>query len=132
MRSRKHRNQMKHLLILGCILASCSSGFSQNRVICEKGFASFYSNKFEGRRCSSGEVFRQQGLTAAHRHLRFGTRVKVINLKNDSSVIVTINDRMPLRGRCDIDLTLRAAKQLNFVRQGIARVRIEVLPDSLN
>jgi len=100
-------------------------------VLCEKALASYYANKFEGRKCSSGQIFRQDGLTAAHRTLKFGTRVKITNLKNDSCVVVVINDRMPNYGKCEIDLTLRAAKQLNFVKQGIAKVKIELVKDSV-
>ncbi|MFN8699963.1 MAG: septal ring lytic transglycosylase RlpA family protein [Flavobacteriales bacterium] len=92
------------------------------------GVASYYANKFEGRKTSSGELFRQDSLTAAHKTLPFGTLVKVINLSNDSTVIVKINDRLPKSSSRSIDLSLRAAKQLNFVRKGLTQVRIEVLP----
>lgn len=93
--------------------------------------ASFYAKKFEGRKCSSGQKFRHDSLTAAHKSLKFGTKVRVTNLKNDSVVYVTINDRLPKRSKRKIDLTLRAAKQLNFVSYGLAKVKIEVLKDSL-
>ena len=92
----------------------------------EIGTASYYSKRFEGRKCSSGEIFSNWGLTAAHKTLKFGTVVKVTNLKNDSSVIVTINDRLPPHSKRSIDLTLRAAKQLNFVKNGLTKVKIEI------
>jgi rare lipoprotein A len=92
----------------------------------EIGTASYYANRFEGRKCSSGQIFRSDSLTAAHKTLKFGTVVKVINLRNDSSVIVTINDRLPANSKRSIDLTLRAAKQLNFVKSGLTKVKIEV------
>ena len=107
------------------------NGFSQidsNKT--EIGVASFYAKKFEGRKCSSGQKFRHDSLTAAHKSLKFGTKVKVTNLKNDSVVVVIINDRLPKQSKLKIDLTLRAAKQLNFVSNGLAKVRIEVLQDS--
>ncbi len=107
------------------------NGFSQidsNKT--EIGVASFYAKKFEGRKCSSGQKFRHDSLTAAHKSLKFGTKVKVTNLKNDSVVVVIINDRLPKQSKRKIDLTLRAAKQLNFVSNGLAKVRIEVLQDS--
>jgi len=107
------------------------NGFSQidsNKT--EIGVASFYAKKFEGRKCSSGQKFRHDSLTAAHKTLKFGTKVKVTNLKNDSVVVVIINDRLPKQSKRKIDLTLRAAKQLNFVSNGLAKVRIEVLQDS--
>ena len=107
------------------------NGFSQidsNKT--EIGVASFYAKKFEGRKCSSGQKFRHDSLTAAHKSLKFGTKVKVTNLKNDSVVVVIINDRLPKQSKRKIDLTLRAAKQLNFVSNGLAKMRIDVLQDS--
>ena len=90
--------------------------------------ASFYAKKFEGRRCASGEPFRHNKLTAAHKTLPFGTWVKVTNLSNDSVVLVKINDRLPARSKRGIDLTLSAAKQLNFVRKGLTRVVLVAIP----
>lgn len=95
------------------------------------GTASFYAKKFNGRKTSSGEKFSSDSLTAAHKKLKFGTYVLVRNLKNDSTVIVKINDRLPQKSKRSIDLTLRAAKQLNFVKSGLTKVEITVL-DSLN
>ena len=94
------------------------------------GIASFYAKKFNGRKTSSGERFSNDSLTAAHKKFKFGTYVLVRNLKNDSTVIVKINDRLPQKSKRSIDLTLRAAKQLNFVRSGLTKVEITVL-DSL-
>ena len=87
--------------------------------------SSYYSSHFEGRSTASGEVFTQNKLTAAHKTLPFGTVVKVTNLKNDSTVIVKINDRLSKRSGHSIDLTLTAAKQLNFVRSGSTKVKIQ-------
>ena len=105
------------------------SGHAQLATNITKGTASFYAKKFEGRKCSSGEVFRQDGLTAAHKTLAFGTLVKVTNLANDSVVIVKINDRLPKKSKRIIDLSRRAALQLNFIPQGLAKVRLEVLEE---
>lgn len=96
-----------------------------------QGLASFYASKFNGRKTTSGEKFHNHNLTAAHKTLKFGTMVKVRNLKNDSVVIVKINDRLPKRSKRTIDLTQRAAKQLNFIKAGLAKVEITVL-DSLS
>lgn len=93
------------------------------------GTASYYANKFEGRKTSSGEIFRQDSLTAAHKKLPFGTYVKVTNLSNDSVVIVKVNDRLPQKSKRSIDLTVAAAKQLNFVQKGLTKVTIEVLDE---
>lgn len=89
------------------------------------GRASYYANKFEGRRTSSGEIFKQERLTGAHKNIKFGTMVKVTNLKNDSTVIVKINDRLSQNSKNIIDLSLKAAKQLNFIQSGHTQVKIE-------
>jgi rare lipoprotein A len=101
------------------------------QMLVETGIASYYSDKFVGRKCTSGEIFKQESLTAAHKTLKFGTMVRVTNLKNDSCVIVKINDRMPKSSKRSIDLTKKAARQLNFISKGLTRVKIEVLKDSL-
>lgn len=99
-------------------LSSCA------RKITETGKASFYADKFEGRKTSSGEVFKQNRLTAAHRTLPFGTRVKVVNLANGRSVKVTINDRGPFAPGRVIDLSKKAARKLGMVDAGVASVEI--------
>jgi rare lipoprotein A len=112
-----------------CVFFSCRlSAQADSAAVCETGTASYYARAFEGRRCSSGEIFRHDSLTAAHKTLKFGTRVKVTNLKNDSTIVVKINDRLPKQSRRSIDLTRRGARQLNFIRQGLTKVKIEVLP----
>lgn len=100
----------------------------------EVGTASYYGNSLDGRRTASGDIFRQDSLTAAHKTLKFGTMVKVVNLKNDSIVIVRINDRLPRSSSRIIDLSLRAAKQLNFVKAGLAKVQLTGInvTDTLN
>lgn len=91
----------------------------------QKGTASYYSAKLEGRGTFSGERFSNDSLRAAHKTLPMGTWVKVTNLNNDSVVILKINDRMGKSSPHVIDLTQRAAKQLNFIGKGIAPVTIE-------
>lgn len=91
----------------------------------EKGSASYYSNAMNGRRTSSGEVFQNSGFTAAHKTLPLGTYVHVTNLKNDSTVVLKVNDRLSKSSSHVIDVTLAAAKKLNFVRNGIATVSVE-------
>jgi rare lipoprotein A len=93
----------------------------------EKGTASYYGKSFEGRKTASGEILRNDSLTAAHKTLKFGTIVKVTNLKNDSVVVVKINDRLPKGSTRVIDLTIGAAKQLNFIKAGLTPVTLEIL-----
>jgi rare lipoprotein A len=113
------------ILFFFCLIVSLNGQIDSSFV--ETGIASYYAKKFEGRKCSSGQIFRHDSLTAAHKKLKFGSLVKVTNLKNDSVVIVRINDRLPSNSKRNIDLSLSAAKQLNFIRQGLTQVRIEVL-----
>ena len=92
------------------------------------GAASWYGQGFYGRRTASGETFRQGTMTAAHRTLPFGTRVRVTNLTNGKTVVVRINDRGPHRQHRVIDLAQGAATQLKMISDGEVPVRLEVLP----
>jgi rare lipoprotein A len=98
----------------------------------ETGIASFYAKKFEGRKCSSGETFSHNAYTAAHKTLPYGTFVRITNIKNHKQVVVKINDRLPARSKRTIDLTRRAARDLDFISKGLVKVRIEVLKDSVH
>lgn len=96
----------------------------------QTGLASYYGADYHGRPTASGEVFDATGLTAAHRTLPFGTVVRVTNLENGKTVLLRINDRGPFVGGRIIDVSRRAASDLDFVRAGTARVRLEILPGS--
>jgi rare lipoprotein A len=118
-------------LALFTLLAGCASqdidvdpdGYDKT------GTASYYGARHHGKRTASGEPFNQHGLTAAHRSLPFGTRVRVTNLANQRSVVVRINDRGPhTRGRL-IDLSRAAAEKIGMIRSGTARVRVQGLSD---
>lgn len=91
------------------------------------GFASFYSNKHHGRKTASGEKFNMFKLTAAHKTLPFGTRLRVTNTKNGKSVCVVVNDRGPFVKSRIIDLSFSAAKELDMVKTGTAKVLLEVI-----
>lgn len=93
------------------------------------GTASWYGPGFHGRRSASGEVFNQNALTAAHRTLPFGTRVRVTNLRNGQQVIVRINDRGPFTGGRIIDLSAAAASSIGLRASGVGQVQIEVLSE---
>ncbi len=88
------------------------------------GMASWYGGKFHGRKTASGQRFDMHAFTAAHTTLPMGTQVRVTNLGNGRSVIVTINDRGPFAHGRIIDLSRAAAKYLGFINQGTARVRV--------
>lgn len=98
-----------------------------NRYTAE-GMASWYGPGFHGRRTASGKRFNTHKLTAAHRTLPFGTRVRVTNLSNDKTVELEINDRGPAKKTQRlIDLSRAAAKRLGFASAGVTRVRVEVV-----
>jgi len=92
----------------------------------EEGIANFYSDKFQGRKTASGAVYDKNKLTAAHKTFPYGTKVRVTNLENGKSVVVTINDRMRTKNPVVIDVTRRAAQDLGFVKAGKANVKVEV------
>ena len=96
-------------------------------LLIQRGIASYYGGKFHGRKTSSGELFHVDSLTAAHKILPFGTRVKVTNVKNGNPVVVRITDRLPSYSKRHIDLSLESAKRLDMIRDGLAKVRIEVM-----
>lgn len=91
------------------------------------GWASWYGPGFHGNRSASGEIYNQNALTAAHRSLPFGTKVRVTNTKNGRTVVVRINDRGPFIGGRIIDLSAAAARIVGVMKTGVAPVRVEVL-----
>lgn len=91
------------------------------------GEASWYGPGFAGRKTASGERFNPRDLTAAHRKLPFGTKVKVTHLENGRSVVVRINDRGPYAGRRIIDLSKAAAREIDMLRSGTATVEVMTL-----
>lgn len=117
------------ILLAGCAsntvdspgAAAVGAGYSAT------GNASYYGARHHGKKTASGERFDQNALTAAHRTLPFGSRVLVTNLRNDKTVTVRINDRGPfVRGRI-IDVSKKAAEQLDMIRDGVAPVSIKLL-----
>ena len=112
------------------LLGGCASSSSRGATrggggeVSESGVASYYAHKYHGRKTASGERFDMNDMTAAHKTLPFGTRVRVTNVSNGKSVTVRINDRGPfVKGRV-IDLSLAAAKKLDMVNAGLAQVRL--------
>jgi rare lipoprotein A len=112
------------LVVGACSHAPRPSGAIESS---ETGQASYYGDEFEGRRTASGERYELDHLTAAHRTLPFGTRVRVTNLENDKDVEVVINDRGPHKKGRIVDLSRRAAHEIDMIKAGVARVRLDVL-----
>lgn len=93
----------------------------------QSGLASWYGPRYHGRITASGEKFDMHALTAAHRTLPFGAKVKITNMKNNQYVIVKINDRGPYSGKRIIDVSHAAAKQLGMLRSGLANVSVTIV-----
>src|SRR5215467_13192334 len=91
------------------------------------GTASYYANKFEGRRTASGDIFSQKKMTAASNIISLNTWVKVTNLHNKKSAVVKITDRMHKSNKRLIDMSRVAANKLGYTGRGLTRVKVEVL-----
>lgn len=105
------------LSILGIALAQSS----------EEGIANFYSDRFQGKKTASGQVYDKNALTASHKKHPFGTKVKVTNIESGKDVVVTVTDRMGRKNPAVIDVTRRAADELGFTKAGKARVKLDVV-----
>lgn len=101
------------------LLAGCAPKVTQ------QGKASYYAQKFNGRKTASGEVFRNRKRTAAHKTLPFGTRVTVTNMRNGRSVKVLINDRGPFVAGRIIDLSRKAARKIGMLQDGVTEVELK-------
>lgn len=94
-------------------------------------YATYYADRFHGRRTSNGEKYDKDAYTCAHRKLPFGTLVRVTNPKNGKTAVVRVNDRGPYGKRAKIDLSKAAARDLGMLSIGIIKVEMEVLADSI-
>jgi len=126
-----HRWMGKSVLSI-CLASSCTFGHAKAvspKAVAGKqvGIASYYSDRFHGRRTASGERYDKNALTAVHPRLPFGTVIRVTNLDNDKTVEVKVNDRFGARRGRILDLSLRAARELGFIGAGLAKVKLEVL-----
>ena len=111
--------------IVSClIVAGCATWMAPEE---QSGVASWYGPGFHGNKTASGEVFDMHARTAAHRTLPFGTLVRVTRLDTGASTVVRINDRGPTKRDRVIDLSNGAAQELNLVKDGLARVRIDII-----
>ena len=100
---------------------------SQSAKVLGRGNASYYGKRFAGRRTASGERFNPSQLTAAHRTLPFGSKVKVTSRRSGKSVVVRINDRGPFHGNRVIDLSREAARQIGLIQTGHGPVELALL-----
>ncbi|MCK7497991.1 MAG: septal ring lytic transglycosylase RlpA family protein [Comamonadaceae bacterium] len=112
-------------------LCLCSASARRARTArkSQAGSASYYANRFHGRKTASGRPYHKDAMTAAHRTLPLGTWVRVTSVRNNRSVVVQITDRGPYYGGRIIDLSRAAATELDMLHAGTARVRLEVLQE---
>jgi len=115
------------LLPISRVLGQSPFTAPDSLLVIQSGIASYYGKAFHKRQTASGEVFDMMDYTAAHKHLPFGTLLKVTNLTNGYQVIVRINDRLPKSSKRVIDLSRVSAEQLSMVTDGIVDVTMEVL-----
>lgn len=118
--------QLKLILLL--VLTLFNWCFAQPFKHKLKGTASYYHNKFNNRKTSSGETFYNVNYTAAHKTMPLGTWVIVTRLSNRLWVIVKVNDRLPPDSKRTIDLSRASASKLKMIERGLAKVKIEVIP----
>ena len=127
-------NKLNLSVALGAALIFSSFHFGSSQTFADEsqaratvGQASWYGGKFHGRTTANGERFDMNQLTAAHRSLPFGSKVRVTNQATNDSVVVRINDRGPYAGNRVIDLSRAAAKAVRLIGPGVAPVKLEVL-----
>ena len=113
------------LSVVLCVTPITPSAFAHDAVL--SGTASWYGPGFHGRTTANGERYNMNELTAAHKSLKFGTKVRVTNENNGKSVVVRINDRGPYIGSRIIDLSKGAAQAIDMIGSGTASVTVQVL-----
>ncbi len=118
---------LSFVLIMPSVFGQDSVDVKTDKLRVQYGTASFYHDKFVGRKTATGELFRQDRFTAAHNTLPLGTYIRVTNMRNRKSVVVRINDRLHYRNPRLVDLSKAAAHKLGYVNSGLTRVKVEVL-----
>lgn len=116
----------KVAIILLLVVAGILPAAAQT-VAPKTGIASYYAQKFHGRKTASGAIFDNTAMTAAHNTLPLGTYIKVTNIRNNRWVVVKVTDRLHHANRRIVDLTQAAAKKLGFIHRGLTKVRVEVV-----
>jgi len=114
-----------YILLLTIFVISCGSRNSSSSY--KSTSVSYYANKFDGKKTASGETYRHSKMTGAHKSLSFGTRVEIVNVENDKSVIITVNDRGPLKSSREFDLSQGAFKKISNLNAGIVKVKYRIL-----
>ena len=108
-------------------IVSCGSRGSKNSNGYMTTTVSYYADKFEGNKTASGDTYRHSKQTASNKSLAFGTRVEIININNEKSVIITVNDRGPLKSSREFDLSQSAFRKIANLSEGIVKVKYRIL-----
>lgn len=125
-------NRKIGIVLLAALLATLSAsafagGKSARTGKVLKGIASYYHDSLHGNKTASGQIYNKNKMTAAHKTLPLGSKVRVTDVRTGKSIVVRVNDRGPfVKGRI-IDLSRRAASELGMIKRGVTRVRVEVL-----
>ncbi len=112
------------MISVACHHKTVPQSFTNGSAVTETGNASYYADNLNGHATASGEAYNSNKLTAAHRKAVFGTIITVTNLKNGKQVAVRVNDRGPFVSGRIIDVSKAAAKQIDMVGAGVAKVKI--------
>jgi rare lipoprotein A len=126
-RTRNPRKRPAGIIALAVLALALPFGAARATVTVQEGLVSWYGEQFHARPTASGQLFDSNAMTMAHPTLPFGTKVKVTNLRNGRSVVLTVNDRGPFVGKRIADLSQAAAATLGILRRGIAHARLVVL-----
>lgn len=128
---RRHRRTMTALALVASVVTACASrpapGPSIERGGVQRGTASWYGPGFHGKPTASGAIYDQDGMSAAHRTIALGSRIRVTHLGNGRTVEVVVNDRGPFKGRRILDLSRGAARALDMEQAGLAEVEIRLV-----
>ncbi|SHK30395.1 rare lipoprotein A [Epilithonimonas mollis] len=111
------------LFVLSCGVRNSSGNTAGYR----STTVSYYANKFEGKKTASGEVYRHHKMTGASKSLPFGTKVELVNVENDRSVVITVNDRGPLKPTREFDISQGAFRKIANLNDGIVKVKYRIL-----
>lgn len=121
------------ILVASLVAEQDQPGLAPDALLIQEGTASYYGRRFHLRKTSNGEIFHMDSLTAAHKTLPFGTKIKVTRVDTGQFVWVRINDRLPKTSKRIVDLSRKAGSQLGLLHDGITAVRIEVEnPDEID
>lgn len=116
-----------YISLFALFVISCGSRNSLNSSGYRSTTVSYYANKFDGNKTASGETYRHSKMTGAHKSLSFGTKVEIINIDNDKSIIIIVNDRGPLKPSREFDLSQGAFKKIANLNEGIVKVKYRIL-----